>query len=222
MRKAFIATVIVFLILVGTSLQSYANENEIYGCYGKVTGKLRIVSDTSDCKQLENPIQWSVQGPQGDQGPSGPEGSQGPPGPQGDPGISGAGGKLPYVFVGYTSSKVNGGAGIIGMTTLCQNEFGTDSRWCTSKEFMNSVDFSNFTPPTDVSLAWIRPVFVGYSENIALDASGVSGTGRTLTCNGWRNVSSPSAGLGVLPETGGFMIDNCFNEYPVTCCAPSQ
>ncbi len=56
MRKALIATGVVLLFLVVTSLQSFAEQDVIHGCVHKTTGKLRIVDDPDKCKKLENSI----------------------------------------------------------------------------------------------------------------------------------------------------------------------
>ena len=74
----------------------------IYACRAKVTGLLRVVSESSRCLKREIPISWNVQGPagppgpagaqgpKGDQGPAGPAGAQGPQGEKGDKGQTGA------------------------------------------------------------------------------------------------------------------------------------
>ena len=79
--------------------------NVIHGCYGRVTGILRVIDTakvTDGCLPTENRISWNQQGPVGPVGPmgpmgpmgfTGPQGSQGPAGPpepQGVPGVSGA------------------------------------------------------------------------------------------------------------------------------------
>jgi hypothetical protein len=69
------------------------SENVLNGCYQKVNGQLRIVSDTSQCNPSELPISWNIAGPQGPAGlqgpagPQGPEGAQGPAGPEGPEGL---------------------------------------------------------------------------------------------------------------------------------------
>ncbi len=45
--------------------------NVISGCYQKINGQLRIVSDVSKCRPSEIGISWNMVGPQGPQGPSG-------------------------------------------------------------------------------------------------------------------------------------------------------
>jgi len=61
----------------------------ILGCYHNKNGKLRIVSDFSQCKKTELPITFNT----GEQGPPGPQGEQGTQwiqGPQGIQGTQGA------------------------------------------------------------------------------------------------------------------------------------
>ena len=56
-------------------------------------GDIRIVGDASACDtKKENPLTWSVTGPEGPPGPQGPAGPPGPTGPQGVPGAAGADG----------------------------------------------------------------------------------------------------------------------------------
>lgn len=73
MRKLFLAIGVILALLVATSIQSFAEDDIIYGCVGKA-GKLRIVDDPSECRKSETPIYWNVVGPQGPEGPQGPQG----------------------------------------------------------------------------------------------------------------------------------------------------
>ena len=73
MRKALIATGVILLVLVVTSLQSIAEDNVIYSCVDK-GGKFRIVNTPNDCKDSETAIYWNVVGPQGEPGPQGEQG----------------------------------------------------------------------------------------------------------------------------------------------------
>jgi hypothetical protein len=84
MKKFAISLSIILVVLVFTSVQSFAED--IYGCYGK-SGALRIVSDPGDCnKKNETLISWNSEG---EQGPAGPQGEQGPQGSQGLRGLQG-------------------------------------------------------------------------------------------------------------------------------------
>jgi hypothetical protein len=70
MRKGFIVVAVILLILVATSIQSLAEENLIYACFGE-NGKVTIVNDPNECKEKETAIYWNKVGPQGEQGPPG-------------------------------------------------------------------------------------------------------------------------------------------------------
>ncbi len=71
MRKIFIITGFICLFLVSVIIQTSAAQDIISGCYSQKNGKLRIISNPSECKKTENFIQWNVQGPQGDPGVDG-------------------------------------------------------------------------------------------------------------------------------------------------------
>jgi hypothetical protein len=73
----------IFALLVAWTVPSYAQGNEIYGCYQKNEGELRIVSKPGACRPSETPIFWNKVGPQGPQGVAGQAGPQGPAGPPG-------------------------------------------------------------------------------------------------------------------------------------------
>jgi hypothetical protein len=87
MRKAFIATGVILLILVVTSLQSLAEENLICVCVKK-NGQM-LFNESGQCKLTESLLCWNVEGPQGEQGPEGPQGPIGPQGLQGEQGLKG-------------------------------------------------------------------------------------------------------------------------------------
>jgi len=63
--------------------------NVLNGCYQKINGQLRIVSNPGQCNPSELPVSWNIVGPQGPAGPQGPTGAQGPEGPAGPQGPSG-------------------------------------------------------------------------------------------------------------------------------------
>ena len=46
----------------------------LYACAKKNEGLLRLVENSADCTEAEQPVQWNVQGPPGAQGPPGPPG----------------------------------------------------------------------------------------------------------------------------------------------------
>lgn len=78
MRKLCIAIGVIFTVLVVINSQTTAQEEEIYGCVSNRDGKLRIVSDPSECNiKKETSISWNQSGLQGPPGPEGPTGLDG-------------------------------------------------------------------------------------------------------------------------------------------------
>lgn len=83
------------VVAVGVSVagaRGPLNDGEIHACKSKKTGKLRVVSNASECRWWEKHISWSIRGPQGPAGPAGPQGPQGEQGEQGDAGEAGPAG----------------------------------------------------------------------------------------------------------------------------------
>jgi hypothetical protein len=98
MRKLnmLLAISICLTIMVIAGFPRSGEAQQIYGCYGKIGGLLRVVSDPSKCdKRLEIPISWNSVGPpglkgdKGDKGDQGIQGIQGFKGDKGDQGIQG-------------------------------------------------------------------------------------------------------------------------------------
>ncbi len=82
MKKSIaIAWMILTIFLVSVS-QCWTQENEIYGCYQKKNGQLRIVSKSRACLPSEIPISWNKIGPQGPSDPAGSSGSASQPSPR--------------------------------------------------------------------------------------------------------------------------------------------
>ncbi len=73
---SLIAVTVAVLLFIGVNC--YGGDNEIYGCYQKNGGDLRIVKHPKSCRHSEVPISWNKVGPQGPIGPAGPQGLQGP------------------------------------------------------------------------------------------------------------------------------------------------
>ncbi len=91
MKKSMVVAGTIFSVLLILGSQCWAQGNEIYGCYQKNNGQLRIVSEPGACRSSEIPISWNKIGPQGLPGLEGPQGPVGPAGsdseaPQADPG----------------------------------------------------------------------------------------------------------------------------------------
>jgi hypothetical protein len=80
MKKSIAIAGMILAFLLVSGFHFRAQGNEIYGCYQKENGQLRIVSKSSACRSSEIAISWNKVGPQG---PAGPEGPQGPVGPAG-------------------------------------------------------------------------------------------------------------------------------------------
>jgi hypothetical protein len=81
--KMVIATATTFVLIVFFSVPCFSQT--ILGCYHNKNGKLRIVSDFSQCKKTELPITFNT----GEQGPPGPKGDKGDTGQQGIQGVQG-------------------------------------------------------------------------------------------------------------------------------------
>jgi predicted ribosomally synthesized peptide with SipW-like signal peptide len=97
-------TVALLALAAGGSLAAMAatetaNGSVIHACKQKVTGLLRVVTDSSKCTKRELPLAWNTQGPIGPAGPPGAQGPKGVPGPagaqgpKGEPGPAGAQGE---------------------------------------------------------------------------------------------------------------------------------
>ena len=90
MKKIIMVTL---LSLVALSILAFpCSAEDIYGCYQKNNGQLRIVKNASECRPSEVFIQWNeegLQGPQGPKGDTGAPGATGPAGPQGPIGLTG-------------------------------------------------------------------------------------------------------------------------------------
>jgi hypothetical protein len=68
-------------------------DGTIHACRNVSSGRLRIVSAGTACRDGEKPLSWSVRGPRGEAGPAGAQGPAGPAGaagPAGSPGPAGA------------------------------------------------------------------------------------------------------------------------------------
>jgi len=105
------------------------NAQQIYGCYGKYGGVLRVVSDSTHClKELETPITWNVLGPPGPAGPQGPQGLKGDTGATGATGAAGAQGipgvangitRAVYGVIDWDGTVLQGGDQIYGVSISC-------------------------------------------------------------------------------------------------------
>ena len=83
MKKLLLVTTLVVAMLFAIVAVSMA-QNQINGCYNKVSGVLRIVTGSKPaCTNGETPISWNKVGPKGDKGDTGATGATGPTGPAG-------------------------------------------------------------------------------------------------------------------------------------------
>ncbi len=185
MRKLSLIIVAVTVIIAFTGMLNKGEAAEIYGCYKKNNGQLRIVNSSGKCLPSEKPIVLN----------------------QSD-------GR--YEFVGFSTAKSNGAAGILKFTQMCQADF-PNSRICTSVNILTTVDV-----PSASGTGWVQPVIVGSGNNsvgqpVAIDASGISEYPYGLTCNGWSD--SSQEGLTVSAD-GKFSQNACSDVLPVACCAP--
>jgi len=64
MKRSIAIAVIIFAISVFSGSQSWVQGNEIYGCYHKDSGQLRIVNKSGACRPSEIPISWNQIGQQ--------------------------------------------------------------------------------------------------------------------------------------------------------------
>lgn len=91
-RLVVMGTIVGLLFLAGTTWV-IAQGGQINACVKAVSGDLRIVPTTTECKSNESLLVWNInggtQGPPGPQGVPGPQGPVGPVGPLGEPGPTG-------------------------------------------------------------------------------------------------------------------------------------
>lgn len=86
------AVVVGVLASGGVAVADSPYDPTVRGCYASATGALRVLSDGEECRNNEQPIEWSRTGPQGPAGEKGEPGEVGPVGPQGEPGPTGPAG----------------------------------------------------------------------------------------------------------------------------------
>ena len=80
------------IIFFSSAVVGLADNNIIYGCIQRFTGKFRVVNNPSKCRPPEIAISWNKVGPVGPKGDTGDMGPAGPPGPQGLQGPQGIAG----------------------------------------------------------------------------------------------------------------------------------
>jgi hypothetical protein len=187
MRKLSLIIVAVTVVIAFTGMQSKGEAAEIYGCFKKNNGQLRIVSSSGKCLPSEKQIVLN----------------------QSNDGR--------YEFVGFSTAKSNGAAGILKLHQLCQADF-PNSRTCGSIEILKTVNV-----PSSTGTGWVQPVFPGGPaglgngiDTVATDASGIETTSEGMTCSGWSN--SSEYGLTVSTD-GKFSTRSCSEVLSAACCA---
>ena len=119
-------------------------------------------------------------------------------------------------LVGFTTVTTAPNIGLFGMTQLCQAEY-LDSRICTSKEIMETVNVPLLPSGTR---AWLQPVVAGVNTSgIVTDISGQQYY--SLSCGNWQSIEPTSRGLSVT-NLGSITMNQCSSILPVACCAPAQ
>jgi Lamin Tail Domain/Collagen triple helix repeat (20 copies) len=92
-KVSFAVLALAAAVAVGVALAAIPDaDGTIRACRNVSSGRLRIVSAGTACRDGEKPLSWSVRGPRGEAGPAGPQGPAGPAGaagPAGPPGPAG-------------------------------------------------------------------------------------------------------------------------------------
>lgn len=178
-------------------------------CLRKSNGELYNVREAATpsrpCNPKDSVIQWAITGP------AGPAGAAGPAGPAGPGGQS-------LSFVGLTSALFDGSAGVSVFNQQCNGEF-KGSRFCTSEEFMKTVN----PPPLGGARGWIHPVIVsGDNVNGAVDFTGrTRAVSNDFSCKGWTTNAVSVAGSAVGPTItgeGGYQFVKCSFTIRAACC----
>ena len=126
------------------------------------------------------------------------------------------------VIQGFSTSTVDGAAGLIAMIAACDATF-TGSKICTTAEFATSVH--NASASGLSGRAWILPdIFnvAGTSTNAGDRTSGRTVVGKEkpaehFTCNGWGGSENTRTGMTV-SSLGAMGPYACNNSLSVSCC----
>jgi hypothetical protein len=89
--KWLVALNVVLISLMSVTLVSAHGGNTalIHSCVNNTSGEIKIIAANANCPSNYRSLDWSVQGPAGQQGPIGPVGPMGPVGPIGPVGLIG-------------------------------------------------------------------------------------------------------------------------------------
>jgi len=160
------------------------------------------------------------------QGPAGPNGAgctiagsivtcgtdisdvRGPQGLQGEQGTPGGQSATQFVLKGITNTKATGDEGMGRFSQLCAEEVDPNSRFCPSKEVLQSI---NPFPSPLAEPIWVHP-------ESPLDGDYTMGS--SASCNGW-SLATNNAGY-VLKLQGISDGLACATPRPAACCGPAQ
>jgi hypothetical protein len=126
------------------------------------------------------------------------------------------------IVVGVTDEVSQGNVGLLILNERCAAKF-PGGHWCMSREVLTG--YQEEVTDTPGGFAWVQPSIAGaFHDPVdgpqAIDASGVIGLPRNLSCNGWTNTGSSLTGLIVqLSPFGGISDAGCTSERPAICCA---
>ena len=125
-------------------------------------------------------------------------------------------------YVGETSSTTTTDVGIMTMHRLCQADY-PGSFMCSSGDIIRNGRAPGSLLPSGVYGAWVQPTLVSASEDITVDASGIStAQAGHLSCNSWTNTFDGNRGLTLTPN-GSIRFEGCDfypgSELTVACCA---
>ena len=122
-----------------------------------------------------------------------------------------------FMFIGYSDQMVTGDAGFAGMAAACQSKFGPESRMASTVEV---IEATSFPPGQPGSLAWVRPVLMGFGVNSNLgstyqiDSSGTTTVLTNANCNGWSSLGGSGVGGMVVRMDNGGIVVTSYCEVP--------
>ena len=126
-------------------------------------------------------------------------------------------GATQFVFKGITTTKVSGGEGVGRYSQLCAEEVSPDSRFCTTKEVLQS---NNPFPSPLAEPIWIHPIFMPTGVAAFMDYSGYD-LGGTMSCLGWDSDQPSTRGLS-LRNQGAVTSMPCNLIQSISCCGPAN
>ena len=124
-----------------------------------------------------------------------------------------------FVFRGITTTKADGDKGAGRFSQLCAEEVSPDSRFCNTKEVLQSINPFPITIPVGEAI-WVHPVLMPTGVVPFLDYSGYE-LGGTMSCSGWDTASQNQRGLS-LRDQGSVTSMPCNLTQSIACCGPAQ